>query len=119
MADPERLSDGALVVRCGQPPFGRPTTLSERCDIHEGVFGFSAQSADGVPLDRLAAWCPNRKVGVLTVGEIRALGYDVVITSGQGYHASVVVPRAWDPAAAEGLAHAFREATNPSPRKSR
>jgi hypothetical protein len=119
MADHERLPDEALVVRCGQPPFGHPSILPERCVPHEGVFGFSVQSADGVTLNRLAAWCPNRKVGVLTVGEIRALGYDVVITSGQGYHATVVVPTDWDPDSAESLAQSFREADNPSPRRVR
>jgi len=51
---------------------------------HEGVFGFSVQCADEVLLDRLAGWCPNKKLGVATVGEIRTLGYDVVVTSGKG-----------------------------------
>ena len=74
MASAERLPDQALVVRCGRPPFEDPIPLCERCVHHEGVFGFSVQCADEVPLDRLAGWCPNKKVGVATVGEIRAYG---------------------------------------------
>ena len=115
----ERLPDECLVVRCGQPPFDRPIPLHERCEEHEGVFGFSVQSATGLAFDRLAAWCPNRRVGLTTVGEIRALGYDVVTTSGKGYHATVVVPRRWDQQSAEQLARIFREEVNPMPRRKR
>jgi len=67
----------------------------------------------------LAGWCPNKKVGVTTVGEIRALGYDVIVTSGQGHHATVVVPEDWDHDASQGLIRLFREEINPTPRKSR
>jgi len=84
MPSTERLPDQALVVRCGRPPFDDPIPLCERCVHHEGVFGFSVQCADEVLLDRLAGWCPNKKLGVATVGEIRTLGYDVVVTSGKG-----------------------------------
>jgi hypothetical protein len=113
------LADDALVVRCGRPPFDNPKPLHERCDEHpEGVFGFSVQSAPGVPLDQLAAWCRNKTIGFTTVGAIRVLGYDVKVTRGAGFHATVEVPRDWAPTRAEQLARIFREAINPSPRKS-
>jgi hypothetical protein len=119
MPGADRLPDQALVVRCGRPPFDDPIPLCDRCVQHDGVYGFSVQCADEVPLDRLAGLCPNWKVGVATVGEIRFLGYDVVVTSGKGYHATVVVPIDWDHAASEGLVRLFREEVNPVPRKSR
>jgi hypothetical protein len=114
-----RLSDQALVVRCGQPPFDLPIPLCERCVHHEGVYGFSVQSADQVPFEGLASWCPNNKVGVATVGEIRALGYDVVITAGKGYHATVVVPNDWDLPGSSSLIRLFREQSNPLPRRTK
>ena len=115
MGDRDGIPDDALVVRCGMPPFGRPTILRMRCGPHHGMFGFSVQSAAGIPLDRLASWCPNRRVGVLTVARIRGLGYDVVKTPGLGRHATVVVPADWDQEAAEALATTFRDVENPSP----
>jgi len=115
----KRPPDEALVVRCGHPRFEAPVPLCERCDHHEGVYGFSVQSAGQVTFEQLAAWCPNKKVGVTTVGEIRALGYDVIVTTGQGYHATVVVREGWDHGASQGLIRLFREETNPIPRKPR
>ena len=115
----ERLRDEAMVVRCGRPPFDDPTPLRERCDWYESRFGFSVQCADGVPLEGLAAWCPNRKVGVTTVGAIRALGYDVVVTPGRGHHATVSVAPDWTREDSARLVGLFREVTNPSPRKAR
>src|SRR3954447_4958665 len=112
------LLDDTVVVRCGRPPFDKPKPLHERCEEHpEGVYGFSVQSAPGVTLDQLAAWCRNKTIGLTTVGAIRAFGYDVKVTRGLGYHATVEVPRDWDSAKAGQLAHIFRVATNPSPRK--
>ena len=89
----ERLADEAVVVRCGRPPYDDPAPLREKCVWYHGRFGFSVQSAEGIPLEALAAWCPNRKIGITTVGEIRALGYDVVVTPGKGHHATVAVVR--------------------------
>lgn len=119
MEDQDRLPDEALVVRCGVPPFERPTNLPSRCDHHHGVFGFSVQSAAGVSLGRLASWCRNSRVGVLTVETVRALGYDVEVTPGDGFHATVIVPLDWTQQAAEGLAAAFESVANPAPRKNR
>lgn len=119
MTESNRLPDETLVVRCGLPPFGEPTNLPTGCRHHAGVYGFSVQSAQGVPLDRLASWCPNRRVGVFSVAGIRSLGYDVVITPGLGYHATVVVPEHWDQEAADVLAGFFQSVANASPRGNR
>lgn len=115
MADQDRLPDEALVVRCGLPPFGQPTNLITGCRHHVGVYSFSVQSAHGVELDRLASWCPNRRVGVSSVAEIRSLGYDIVVTPGRGYHATVVVPEDWKQEAADIIAASFRSVANASP----
>jgi hypothetical protein len=56
-------------------------------------------------------------VGYTTVGTIRGLGYEVISTSGDFHHATVVVPEDWSPVAAEELARLFRPAKNPAPRK--
>ena len=116
MAEGDRLPDDALVVRCGLPPFlGRP--LHTACDEHpSGYYGFSVQSAVGLTVEQLASECRNNVVGYMTVGEIRTMGYEVRETSGEGRHATVVVPRPWEPAIAEKLAMLFRPAKNPSPK---
>ena len=43
-------------------------------------FGFSVRCADGVSIDELAPSCPNLKIGVAAVHEIRVFGYDIVVT---------------------------------------
>ena len=43
--------------------------------------------------------------------------YDVIRTSGEGHHATVVVPRDWSPEAAAALAGIFQTAVNPTPKK--
>ena len=45
------------------------------------------------------------------------MGYEVRETSGEGRHATVVVPRPWESAIAEKLAILFRPAKNPSPKR--
>lgn len=110
----KRIPDEAWVVRCGRPPYERPVPLHERCEPHEGVFGFSVQCAAEAAVTALAQACRDNKIGVTTVGEIRALGYDVVVTSGRGHHATVVVPEDWDRDAAALLGCLFREQANPS-----
>lgn len=114
-----RLPNEALVVRCGKPPFD-PYVLRHRgCAEHEGLFGFSVQSAANVELEVLAARCENNRVGVLTVGVIRELGYDVVATSGRGHHATVSVPRNWDLERARILGALFEDRPNPVPKAER
>ena len=53
MASQVRLPDEAQVVRCGRPPFDQPKPLHERCDEHDGVYGFSVQSRGNLTLE---AW---------------------------------------------------------------
>lgn len=55
----------------------------------------------------------------MTVGLLRSFGYDVVVTGGEGYHATVVVPRDWSPEAALCLANEFKNCENPVPKGSR
>jgi len=112
-----RLPDDAFVVRCGLPPFrGRP--LFTACVDHpDGVFGFSVQSEAGLTVEQLASACRNMTVGVTTVARIREMGLDVVSTSGQGWHATVVVPRGWSQAEAERLSLLFEPISNPAARR--
>ena len=119
MGGHERLAEEVLVVRCGRPPFDQPKFLNERCDLHDGVYGFSVQSGNGRTLIELSAWCRNNKIGVSTVRQIRSSGYEVVITAGEGYHATVVVPPDWDQVAAMELGGSFQERENPVPKAER
>jgi len=117
MAGDERLADNALVVRCGSPPFrGRPLFTS--CENHpDGVYGFSVQCAAGLTAARLATACRNKIVGVTTVARIRQMGFDVVPTTGEMWHATVVVPKDWSHAKAETLSQIFESVSNPTPRR--
>jgi hypothetical protein len=112
----EPLPDEAVVVRCGAPPFlGRP--LYEACVQNEEVFGFSVQSAVALDVRELAKACPNNTVGSTTVGQIRSLGYNVVVTSGRGHQATVVVPPDWTREQAGQLSTVFQSVANPSARR--
>jgi hypothetical protein len=113
----ERLPDEALVVRCGLPPFVN-SPLDRGCRHHpDGVHGFSVQAAVGPTVVQLATACSNKSVGFTTVAEIRIMGYEVVRTSGEAHHATVVVPEDWSADAAAALACIFRHATNPAPKR--
>jgi hypothetical protein len=116
MPEGDPLPDNAVVVRCGRPPFpGRP--LHTACDDHpSGYYGFSVQAAAGLTVEQLALECRNNVVGYMIAGEIRRLGYEVRETSGPGRHATVVVPKPWDPTLAERLAALFLTAKNPRAR---
>lgn len=103
----------------GSPPHKDPNPLRDRCVLYEGYFGFSVQCAVGRSIEELASFCPNNKVGVTTVGAIRDLGYDVVVTPGKGAHATVAVPPDWTWDDSVKLIALFREETNPSPRGAR
>lgn len=87
------------------------------CAEHEGVYGFSVQCAAGLGAQELATGCPNNWVGFATVGQIRALGYNVVITSGRGHHETVVVPRDWTLRDSTQLSQLFGALQNPRPRR--
>jgi hypothetical protein len=109
------LPDEAFVVRGGKPPFSKPLTLA--CRRHpEGSYGLSVQSEANLSVVELARALPNGRVGFTTVGEIRMMGYDVLRTSGDGFHATLVVPIDWDPADADQLARLFQDAENPNPK---
>jgi hypothetical protein len=81
------------------------------------VYGFSVQAAVGLTVEQLATECRNRSVGFTTVAQIRIMGYEVVRTSGEAHHATVVVPEDWSADAAAGLAAIFQQATNPAPKR--
>lgn len=54
-----------------------------------GVNGFSAQYNGGTCLSELGQFIPNKQMGITTVGEIRGLGGDVIVTPGFGHHVTV------------------------------
>jgi hypothetical protein len=117
MGSLDRLEDESVVVRCGRPPFEN-SPLDRGCRQHpDGPFGFSVQAAVGLTVGELAAGCPNNYVGFTTVAQIRIMGYEVLRTSGEGHHATVVVPRDWSPESARALAAIFQSAVNPTSRK--
>jgi hypothetical protein len=85
------LQDKTFVVRGGE---AQPETLVEGTCEHEtipGLVGFSVQSANEVSVEDLAqaATLPHRRISVATVGQIRAIGLDVVSSPGRGHHATV------------------------------
>jgi hypothetical protein len=118
MSGRDPLPDEAILVRGGRVPFARSLCLD--CRMHpDGYFGFSVQSAAGMSVEDLARALPNGRVGFTTAGELRKMGYDVVPTSGDAFHATVVVPRDWGEAEALELAQSFRDAKNPNPKRAR
>ena len=75
------LPDEALVVRGGR---NTPKQIEEGIDRHpSGVVGVSVESAPGLTVAELAANLPHGRVGVTTVGRVRAAGGDVIPTSGR------------------------------------
>lgn len=80
----ERIPDDALVVRGGR---NLPSDLERGTGTHpSGVTGVSVECAPGLPVDDLARDIPHGQVGVTTVGAVRAVGGDVVRTSGRTPH---------------------------------
>jgi len=86
MAD--RLPDDAVVIRGG---LNLPDNIRRGTNVHpSGATGISVECGVGVPLEALAAAIPHGQVGVTTVGAVRAVGGDVVRTSGRSrYHATL------------------------------
>lgn len=118
MGEGGEIPDEAFVVRGRRPPFAR--SLKGDCRHHpDGYFGLSVQSEAGLTVEDLARALPNKSAGFTTVGEVRRMGHDVVRTSGDGLHATLVVPIDWDEPAAERLAQAFQAAENPNPKRAR
>jgi hypothetical protein len=88
------LSDSDLVVRGGGAARNGGNSvegITRGTSTHpSGATGFSAEASPGASLCDLCANVPNNQVGVTTVGEIRAVGGDVVVTSGRSpNHATV------------------------------
>jgi hypothetical protein len=79
------LPDDALVVRGGT---NTPEQVRNGIDRHRasGIVGVSVQSAAGLNAEELAVGLPHGRVGVTTVGRVRAMGGDVVPTSGRSPH---------------------------------
>jgi energy-coupling factor transporter ATP-binding protein EcfA2 len=107
-----------LTVVIGANGAGKSNLLS-LFKLLNSIFANTPGFRNYVALDGLASWCPNKKIGVTTVGEIRVLGYDVIVTVGKGYHATVVVPADWNYDSSQDLVRLFREERNPTWRRSR
>ena len=84
----ESIPDEALVVRGGR---NRPEDIARAIGTHpSGVTGISVECAVDVLFEELAKPIPHRQVGMTTVRDIRALGGDVVRTSGRSpYHTTL------------------------------
>lgn len=103
------LPDGAFVVRGG---VAVPRQLQLGVAEHEavpGLVGFSVQSAAARSVDELAlaGRIPNRQISVTTVGAIRSVGLDVVVSPGVGLHATVMAPDPLPVSLAEALSREF------------
>lgn len=85
----ERIPDEALVVRGGR---NQAEDLRRGTRTHPiGITGVSVECAEGLSVEELAAAIPHSQLGVTTVGAIRAVGGDVVRTSGRSpNHATLV-----------------------------
>jgi RHS repeat-associated protein len=78
------LDDAALVCRggaCTAERFANGSGVS--VDSAGRLQGVSVNSANGKSLQELTVGIPNRQVGVTTVGDIRALGGDVIASPGR------------------------------------
>ncbi len=77
----ERIPDETLVVRGGK---NRAEDIWRGIGTHpSGVTGISVESGVGLSVEELAAKIPHGRVGVTTVGIVRASGGDVLRTSGR------------------------------------
>jgi len=82
MAD--SIADDAIVIRGGR---NRPADLERGTGTHpSGTSGVSVECATGLTVEALAASIPHAQIGVTTVAAVRALGGDVVRTSGRSPH---------------------------------
>jgi hypothetical protein len=84
----DRIPDDAVVVRGG---LNLPDGIRRGMNVHPcGVTGISVECGSGVPVVELAVALPHGRVGVTTVGAVRAAGGDVIRTSGRTpYHATL------------------------------
>jgi hypothetical protein len=88
MSEPEVLSDSAIVLRGGR---NRPEDIRRGIGTHpSGITGISVECGDEISVHELSALIPHGSIGVTTVGEVRAVGGDVIRTSGRSpYHATL------------------------------
>ncbi|MFZ2959787.1 MAG: RHS repeat-associated core domain-containing protein, partial [Candidatus Ozemobacteraceae bacterium] len=80
--------DDTKVVRGG---INTPVLIRRGMSFYRGVYGVSVQSAPGKTVDELALAGQffNPKIGVTTVGRIKAFRGEVIPTGGKGYHCTV------------------------------
>ena len=86
------LSGDALVCRGGTCTAGRFSGgTGVTLDANGQLQGVSVNSAENASVQELSAGIPNNQVGVSTVGDVRALGGDVVSspTSNNPFHATL------------------------------
>ncbi|MBD2495334.1 flavoredoxin [Nostoc sp. FACHB-280] len=77
----DKIPDEAIVIRGGR---NRPEDIERGFGTHPiGVTGISVESAIGLSIEQLAATIPHGQIGVTSVGAVRALGGDVIRTSGR------------------------------------
>jgi hypothetical protein len=77
----ERIPDEAIVVRGGR---NRSEDIQRGTGTHpSGVTGISVECGLGLSTAEIAATIPHGQVGIVTVGEVRKAGGDVIRTSGR------------------------------------
>ncbi|MBD2491564.1 flavoredoxin [Aulosira sp. FACHB-615] len=77
----DKIPDEAIVIRGRR---NRPEDIERGFGTHpSGVTGISVESAIGLSIEQLAATIPHGQIGVTSVGAVRALGGDVIRTSGR------------------------------------
>jgi RHS repeat-associated protein len=105
------LPNSALVVRGGNAANQTAAKINAAIGPSRtpGVSGFSAQCNGGTCLSELGQFLRNKQLGVTTVGEIRAIGGDVIATPGFGHHVTVTG------VSGEAVSPLFRIVTNPNP----
>jgi RHS repeat-associated protein len=113
-----KLPDEAIVVRGG---VAKPEQIEKGIGPHRdvpGLTGFSAQSREGASVADLAAAggvgggpFPHGQVSVTTVGNLRAIGCDVVPSPGGGANHVTVIPGSATPSQ---IASQFSQTPNPA-----
>ncbi len=83
-----RIPDHALVIRGGK---NHVIDIQRGIGTHpDGITDVLLESAEGVPVAKLAQTIPHRQIGITTVAEVRKAGGDVIRTAGRSpYHATL------------------------------
>ena len=86
---PEAISDEAIIVRGGR---NLPDDIRRGMGTHpSGVRGISVECSTDLTAAELAYAIPHGHIGITTVGAVRAIGGDVVRTSGRTPHHATLV----------------------------